>query len=242
MNRALPFVSAVALAAALAAGPIAATAAGQVGPGPGLGPTETAVTGVVAHAFHPQAGDAALCVQPDYTLEGLDGLLYLSSATIDLGLYVGQNVKLHGTRNFECPILEVQTVEAPPPASLAICGTGGFGCPVRLVSGPSGLATHWLLASPAPNFLPLNPVKGSFLLAQPFVLVATAGSPSFGPGAVFDFTVPMIPALAGHTVWFQAARREVGINPPGTQPPLQFGNLVSLHVVGFVLVCDAPGC
>jgi hypothetical protein len=235
MNRALPLLS-----AALAATLLAAPAAGQAGPS-GFGVQPTAVTGVVRYAYFPTAGSIGMCAQPTYTLEHLEGTIYLASATIDLELYVDKLVKVHGATNLECPILEVTAVETDPPATLAICGTGGFGCPVRLVSGPDGLATHWFLASAAPSFLPLAPEKGAFLMSQPFVIVGPVSSTAFG-SASFEFNVPLIPALAGHTLYFQNARRAVGIIGPPTQPPLQFGNLAALHIVGFTLFCEVPGC
>lgn len=235
MMRALSLPSAVVLAVSLFAG----SAAAQI-----IGPTstETAVTGVVRYAFFPTAGSVGgICGQPLYTLEGLEGTVYLASATLDLEPYLDQLVKLHGAMSSECPVLEVASVQAPPPASLAICGTPGFGCTVRLVSGPSGLATHWFLASPFADFIALNPEKGAFLLGQPFALVGPFNSTAFGP-ARFDFSVPMIPALVDQPIYFQSARRAASLIGPGTQSPIQLANRVTLNVVGFVLLCHEPDC
>lgn len=227
----------------LAASPLAA----QVIEPPVGAPVEAAFTGVVQPAFAPTPGELELsiCAPPSHTLECSAGTFFVSSSTLDLDAYIGQNVKLYGTQLFECPTFDIHTVESPPPATLAICGTGVSGCPVRLRSGPGGLATHWVFASLASGFFPLSPVKGSFMLSPPFFQVAMGFSNSFGPGPAFDFTVPPAPFLTGLTIYFQAARREVGITTPSglTQPPVQFSNVVCLPVLGFSgLLCVPADC
>src|SRR5262245_10024192 len=131
-----------------------------------IDPVEVAFTGVVE-----KFSGVGTCVAPTHVLACSDGTFFLVSSTLDLDLYVGKNVKLYATKDDICHINDVHGVEEPPPATLAICGTGGLGCPIRLRSGPGGISQHALWVSLKPDFLPLNPNKGSFLLAQPFYLI-----------------------------------------------------------------------
>jgi hypothetical protein len=212
-------------------------------------PPEVAFSGTLEALPTTAAADAdaeSLCAPPAFALQCSDGIFFLTSSTLSLGDSVGQNLKLYGTQVGDCPLYDIHAVEEPPPATLEVCGTGGFGCPVRLRSGPGGLASHWLFASLSPGLVPLNPVKGSFLLGPQFFQIGSGFSSSFGDGVAFDFSVPIAPAFAGLRVYFQAARREVGITTPGdglvTHPPLQFSNAACLDIVGFTLLCHEPDC
>ena len=210
----------------------------------GLLPKSVAVSGVV-QAVSPAelAGLDAFCFEPSHTLECSDGTLYLVSATVDLDAYVGQNVKAYGQTIFECPYIDVQSVEVPAPVTLDLCGTGGFGCPVRLRSGPGGLAQHTLFVALAAGFFPLNPAKGSVLLGEPFFQIASKASTGPGAGAAFDFTIPPIPALIGAKLYFQTVRKPLTIttdvSPPG--PPV-LSNAACLEIVGVTAFCVDPDC
>jgi hypothetical protein len=219
MNR---FVPCILFAFALAA-PLAAQA---------TDPPEVAFTGVVQ-----KFPGVSVCVPPTHVLACSDGTFFLMSSTLDLDLYVDKNVKLYGQQADICPIYDIHAVESPPPATLAICGTGGLGCPIRLRSGPGGISMHALWASLKPGLVPLNPVKGSFLLGEPFFLVGLTSGGFPAEGAPFDLTIPSNPILTGVTLYFQSARRDIG--PAG---PLNFANAACIEVVGFVFVCHTPDC
>ena len=201
-----------------------------------VAPPEVAFSGVVQPSSF--AMDAAICAPPTHEIECSGGLFFLTSSTIDLDQYIGTNVKLYGTSLVECPMYNIHKVEVPPPATLAICGTGGLGCPIRLRSGPGGLSQHAFLVSLSPGLLPLNPLKGSLQLGEPFFVLANSGAGNFPPeGAAFDFSIPLTTSLTGLTIYFQSVRRNVG--PVG---PMQFSNPVCIEIVGHVFVCWTPDC
>ncbi|MGQ0552962.1 MAG: hypothetical protein ACT4PU_07055 [Planctomycetota bacterium] len=209
-------------------------------------PQPIGVTGIVRpYSLNEAADSLAICAPPEFILEAGGTTLYLLGGEIDLAQYVDKLVKISAVQSvLECPFFTVFEIAEPPPATLEICGTGGLGCPVRLRSGPGGLAQHALFVSLGPGFVPLPPLRGSFLLADPFFMVGTAFSLNFSEGAAFDFTVPFEPQLTGLTLHFQAARKEVGLTTGfgSTNPPLQFGNAVNLHIVGLTLWCVEPDC
>lgn len=222
---------------------------------PAAGDAETpliGVTGFVRHGASVLSGDdTGGCLQPSFLLESGGLTLPLHEGDVDLLPYVDRLVKLTVTQELgACPFVptlfyRVHEVEDPAPATLAICGTGGHGCPIRLRSGPGGaLVGHMLFVSLTPDFLPLPPLRGSFLLGSPFFSFGPAFSLPFSEGLAFDFQVPLDTALQGHTLYFQAARKEIGLTTgfSGTNPPLQFGNSVSLEIVGHVFVCHEPDC
>jgi len=223
----------------LLAGPLAASDSPQVG-----------VTGTVRLAAPDATGVGDPCPQPAFLLESGGITLLLGGDEIDLLPYVDRLVKLTVTQEvLTCglvPILFhlVHAVEDPAPATLAICGTGGLGCPIRLRSGPGGLAAHMLFVSLSPDFLPLPPERGSFLLGSPFFSIGTGLTTTFSDGLAFDFNIPLDNVLTGLTLHFQAARKEIGLTTGfgGTNPPLQFGNAVSLEIAGHVFVCHPTDC
>ena len=197
-------------------------------------PPEVAFTGVV----QPFDGVIiAICAPPSHELECSDGTFFLTSSTLDLGAWVGKNVKLYGRSvSDKCPLYDIHKVEEPPPATLALCGTGGLGCPIRLRSGPGGVTQNALWVSLKPGLVPLNPVKGSFLLAEPFFLIGVKAG-DFPDGAAFDLTLPPDPVLTGVTLYFQSARRNLAVGGP-----LHLANARCLEIVGFVFVCHDPDC
>ena len=213
---------------------LVATAAAQVGP---PAPIEASFTGVVQPW---PVTDALICAPPTHQLACSEGLFGLQSSSLDLSQYEGQNVKLHGTSVGDCPLFEVHAVEEPP-ATLALCGTAGLGCTIRLKSAPGGLAQHVLLASPSPGFVPIAGLKGSFLLGEPFFLLAKGSTFAFTTAANFDFAIPVDPALDGLSVWFQAARRDVLPSPLGLGP-IQFSNAVCVTLIGNPLWCEPADC
>lgn len=217
----LRFVSTVLFASALAV-PLAAQ----------IDPSEVAFTGVVQ-----KYSGISVCVAPTHMLDCTGDTFKLVSSTLDLDLYVGKNVKLYAQKADICPIYDVHAVEEPPPATLAICGTGGLGCPIRLRSGPGGISQHALWVSLKPDLVTLNPSKGSFMLAQPFYLMGIQSGGFPAEGAAFDLTIPPNPILTGVTLYFQAARRDVG--PVG---PLHLSNNACIEIVGFVFVCHSADC
>jgi len=198
-------------------------------------PPEVAFTGVV----QPFDGVIiAICAPPSHELECSDGTFFLTSSTLDLDAWVGKNVKLYGKSVSDlCPLYDIHKIEEPPPATLAICGTGGLGCPIRLRSGPGGISQHALWVALKPGLVTLNPSKGSFLLGEPFFLLGIQSGGFPAEGAAFDLTVPPDPVLTGVTLYFQSARRDVG--PVG---PLHLANARCMEIVGFVFVCHDPDC
>jgi hypothetical protein len=230
---------AASLAALLAAAP---RAAAQDGEGPIIPLSiEVSVSGFVTPLPILHGGDEAnpLCIAPTHQLEVPEDTVYLWSNEVDLGALLGQNVRLHGILNTDCGIVAVDSVESPPPATLALCGTAAMGCPIRLRSGPGGLTQHWLFAAPAGGFIPLNPEKGSLLLSDPLFLIGASGAGQFGDlGVAFDFMLPNSAALIGVPIHFQAVSRKIG--PIG---PIHFSNAVQLEIFGPLgMQCIQPDC
>ncbi len=202
-----------------------------------VAPQPVSFTGVV-ETLDISPGVSILCPPGNFTLRCSQGLSFRSS-TIDLRNYVGQNVRLVGVNTHPgCPTFEITAVQDPPPASLTLCGTPeGLGCAVRLRSGPGGISQHFLFVALAPGFVPLNVDKGSFLLGDPNLILATA-SGGFPPeGAAFDFVIPVDFSLVGIDVFMQTARRDVG--PVG---PIRFANAVCFTPIGLTIFCAQPDC
>jgi len=230
MQRSVPRLPLPSVLLALAAAALAPSLGAQV-----IDPTEVAFTGVLRHF---SGSVSSICSLPTHELECSDGKFFLKSSTLDLEAWLGQDVKLYGNKLGICPVYDIHAVENPPPATLAICGTGGLGCPIRLRSGPGGISQHVLLVSLAPGLVTFNPLKGSLLLGTPVYMIGDSGAGSFPPeGAAFDLTIPGAPILTGVKLYFQAVRRNVG--PVG---PMQFSNAACLEIVGFVFTCEVPGC
>jgi hypothetical protein len=220
----------------------APSAAAQDGGGPVVGLSiEVSVTGFVTPLpiLHDASSLGSLCIGPTHQLEVPNDTVYLWSNKVDLDALLGVNARLFGTLNTECGIIAVHSFEAPPPATLTICGTNGLGCPIRLRSGPGGLTQHWLFAAPAGGFIPLNPEKGSLLLGEPLLLIGQSGAGQWGDtGVAFDFTLPSNPVIVGIPIHFQAASRKIG--PIG---PIRFSNAVMIEVFGpSLIVCMQPSC
>jgi hypothetical protein len=202
---------------------------------PSIGPP-TAATGVVVPAS--DVGGSVCVANASHAMACNGGLFFLTSSSLDLDAFLGQNVKLTMSLvSPGCPLYEVTAVDTTPPATLTLCGTaGGLGCPFRLRSGPGALSEHWVLASAGPGFVPLGVNKGAFLLELPFLIVghAVAGGVE---GPAFDFVMPDDPSLIGLHVFAQSARRDVG--PVG---PIQFGNAVCWEILGYTLLCHDLDC
>lgn len=201
-----------------------------------VAPQPIAFTGVV-RALPDRPGPPILCAPGTHEIECAEGIFQIQSSTIDLDALEGQNVKLTAVNSaVGCPLFEVTAVDPTPPATLLLCGTGGFGCPVRLVSGPGGLSQHFLFGSIQPSLIPAGVPAGSLLLGEPLVFLAVefASGPE---GAIFDFVVPNNPALVGVTAYLQVARRDVG--PVG---PIRWSNARCLEIVGHVFVCHPADC
>jgi hypothetical protein len=163
--------------------------------------------------------------------------LLLKSSTLDLSLWEGQNAVFTAVpRGVECEIWDVIDVHVPPPATLVVCGAPVPGCEMRLRVGPSGvLGQYWLYVSLAPGFVPINPVKGTLLIAEPLIFVASGSTA--GLDATVDFTLPTMPLLTGLSLWFQGARRDIG--PIG---PVQLTNAVCLTILGPSPPCHSIDC
>lgn len=93
----------------------------------------------------------------------------------------------------------------------------------------------WLFASLSPGYKPLSPSKGTWLLGDPFFLLAQG----LGGGICHElsFVVPPVPVIIGLDVWLQGARRDVG--PVG---PITLTNAVCLTITGPGAPCVSPGC
>jgi len=156
-------------------------------------------------------------------------------------------VRVVGTRSGPCDVLDVVGVESPAPAVLQTCGSPAPGCPLRLRSAPGGLALHALFASLDADFLPVNPVQGTFLLGAPYVLVASGSTSTFQPeGAAFDLRIPADPSLVGLSLFMQSVRRDILPSFPGGDGsavgPLRFSNAVCLTIEDGASPCEGPGC
>lgn len=163
--------------------------------------------------------------------------MLLSSSTIDLDLYVGQNVKVVGTvLPAFCDVIDVTSIE-PAPKTLAMCGTPATGCPIRLTLSPSdGIGSFVLMGSTAVDFTPIGVITGSLLIAPPVVFLAQGLQQS--PGTILDVAIPPLPPLVGVPIYLQGAMAKIGpMGPPVLTNPLCFTILPSI-----VFCIDPTGC
>lgn len=192
------------------------------------------ITGVVE-----PVGGFTTCMQGEtHRIAGTS--VFLRSATVNLGSYVGQLVRVTGSDiGITCRVVDVATVSNPP-ALLTGCGTPMPGCPIRLRVGPSSLGQWALFGSFTSGFVPLgctppDGIDGTILLGQP--TFALASGLLTGTGGEHTIQIPAVPALAGVRVWFQGARQDIG--PVG--PPL-LTNVVEMQLVPFMPVCGPVNC
>ena len=216
------------LIASLALLALASTASAQI-----IAPPPVTFTGVVeAAAFE---GDI-ICAPPTHQLACTGGTFFLYSNAVDLDQYIGQNVRLHAIQvNKGCPLYRVPSVESPAPTSLTVCGTPGFGCPVRVTSSPGGISQHMLFASAVPGFWNVSYFTGVFMLSEPFLVVGNVTGTLPPEGAHFDFNLPSFGPLVGVPIYLQAARRDVG--PVGEW---RLSNPQCITIVGHTLLCIDP--
>ncbi len=201
-----------------------------------VAPQPLSVTGVV-RALPALPGPPILCAPGTHEIECAEGIFQIQSDTLILSALEGKNVKLTMvSAAVGCPLYNVTAVDLTPPATLELCGTGGFGCPVRLVSGPGGISQHFLFGSVQPSLISAGVPAGSLLLGQPLVFLGV-GFGSGPEGVIWDFTVPSNASLLGVTAYVQVARRDVG--PVG---PIRWSNARCLEIVGNVLVCHPADC
>lgn len=197
----------------------------------GASPAQAQVTlsGVIQPDLLP-----SICQQGTHTMECTG--VRLQSGSIDLGSFVGQNVRVTGHDvGVECVVYEVTAVQ-PAPVTLAMCGNPVPGCDIRFRSQPGALSQHMLFASAVPDLAPVSPYVGSFLLGAPFL---TIGNEFVGgiDGAAFDFTLPASTALTGVDIHVQSARRDVG--PIGEW---RLSNAVCFTILGPSPPCFLPDC
>ncbi|MHC5210421.1 MAG: hypothetical protein ACYTG2_06875 [Planctomycetota bacterium] len=160
----------------------------------------------------------------------------LKSTVLDLDDYVGKLTRFTAfPRGVECLIYDVVAAQ-PATSTLVSCGSPVPGCPMRFRVGPTGVLGQWVLFfSLSPDFLPVNPVKGTWLLGSPSFLVAqgsTSGSPT-----TLDIVLPPSVALTGLELWLQGARRDIG--PIG---PWEFSNAVCFTILGPSPPCLSIDC
>jgi len=195
-------------------------------------PPDVGITGVVI----PTPGPIG-CGLSTHLLTCTDVFLYADDPA-KLDAVVGHNVKLLGNEvpvpGVTCHLIKVSEVEEPPPATLVACGSFVPGCTVKFVICPGGLSQFGLWVALDQGYKPITPLKGTWLLGEPFFLIALGFDGAACHEVVFD--VPAMPILVDVPVWFQAARREIG--PVG---PLQLTNVecVTLQPGG---PCVSPGC
>jgi hypothetical protein len=173
-------------------------------------PTEVGITGKVVALPGPTICDAGT-----HMLECTDVLLEAADGVLDP--LVGKTVKLFGTKDdyFYCNIVDVSSVQDPPPSTLAWCGSPVSGCKLKFTVCPGGLSQYWLFASLSSGFKPFLPAKGTWLLGDPAFLIAVGASTANECHEV-SFIVPPLPAVSGVDVWLQAAHREIGEVGPVT--------------------------
>jgi len=187
----------------------------------------------IAGIVRPVSGPGA-CGQATHTLECTK--VTLRSSNIDLSLFEGQLVKLLGTQTgAACPLINVSGVQTAP-STLESCGSPTPGCTLKFKLCPGGLSEFWLYAALSPGYFPLaNPVKGTWLLGNQFLLVGmgTGGAPCHE----LSFVVPPVPVIAGVQVGLQGARRDIG--PVG---PITITNAICLTFTGPGAPCVPPSC
>jgi len=189
-------------------------------------PQEVGITGKVVLLPGPTICDAGT-----HMLECTDVLLSAELSVLDP--LVGKTVKLFGIKDdyFYCNIIDVSSVQDPPPSTLAWCGSPVSGCKLNFSVCPGGLSQYWLFASPSSGFKPFNPSRGTWLLGDPAWLIASGGS-SATPCHEVSFIVPPIPAVTGVDLWLQAAHREIG----------EVGPITLTNVICLTLQPVGPPC
>ena len=181
------------------------------------------VTGVV------ETAGPSICLDGTHVLECTS--VRLKSDVVDLDAFLGQNVRLVGEQTAPCPVITVEQVFPFPLATLVACGAPTPGCPMRFRVGPAAVSQFLLFASGTPGYAPAGPVKGTWLLGAPVVLVASG---SLDP---VDVVIPDDPAVIGLSVWLQAARRDIG--PIG---PWTLSNAVCFTITGPSPPCFSLDC
>lgn len=191
-------------------------------------PPDVGITGIVQPLNGP-----SICLAGTHRLECTKVILH--SDNIDLSLLEGQMVKLLGNQTgATCPLIDVTGVQTAP-STLEWCGSPTPGCVLKFRVCPGGLSQFWLFASLSPGYKPLSPSKGTWLMGDPFFLLAQG----LGGGICHElsFVVPPVPVITGLDVWLQGARRDVG--PVG---PITLTNAVCLTITGPGAPCVSPGC
>ena len=166
--------------------------------------------------------------------------VHLISSTIDLNRYLGQNVRVTGRDvGVTCTVLDVSRVD-PPPAELSWCGSGSTGCPLKLKVCPAGVGRYWLFLGLRVGFRPLGcggsaPIDGSLLVQEP-IIPLVGGNLGAGCGEL-TLPVPLDNALVGVSLFFQAARQDIG--PVG---PLELTNLGFVRLTPLMPPCAPTNC
>lgn len=190
-------------------------------------PPDVGITGVV------QPNTGVVCANATHGLECTK--VSLVSGNIDLTLFEGQMVKLLGNQTgATCPTIQVTGVQQPP-STLEWCGSPSPGCTMKFKVCPGGLSQYWLFASLGQGYKPLHPNKGTWLLGDPFYLLAQG----LGGGACHELSVqvPPVPIIVGLEVWMQGARRDIG--PVG---PITLTNAICFTITPPTPGCLAPSC
>lgn len=191
------------------------------------------ITGVV------EAVGPTICMQGE-THRLAATSVYLRSNVINLGQFVGQNVRVDGNDiGLLCHVLDVTAV-SPARARLELCGTPMPGCSIKLKVGPGAIGRYALAVSFGPGYLPLgcSPpdfLDGTWLLGSPAItlVVATFG----GPFGEYVWPIPNNPSLQGVQLRFQGARQDIG--PVG---PVEFTNVLPVGLVPFMPPCGSINC
>jgi hypothetical protein len=134
-----------------------------------------------------------VCLTGTHTLDCTK--VILQSSNIDLTLLEGKLVKLFGNQTGEtCPLIDVTGVQAAP-STLEWCGSPTPGCVLKFKVCPGGLSQFWLFASLSPGYKPLHPSKGTWLMGDPFFMLAqgTGG----GPCHELSVLVSPVPVIVG---------------------------------------------
>ena len=196
---------------------------------PATAQQDVTITGVV------EPLGPSICLDGTHQLECTSALLKSGDVNLNLDNFLGQNVRLTGKQSAACPVITVESVNPFPPATLVRCGSPTPGCPIRFRVGTPAIGQYILFISQSPNYLPVNPTIGTFLLGAPFFTLAMGNTGGFD--SAVDIVIPNDPAVVGIEAWLQAARRDVG--PVG---PWQLSNAVCFTITGPSPPCQSLDC
>lgn len=151
---------------------------------------------------------APVACAPGATHRVADTDVYLFSQTVNLNQAVTPRRIIGTLVPAGCPLIDVSALENIP-FSLIVCNHPGLGCNVTLDLCPAPKpAVTFLFVAAATDFVPVSLESASFLLAAPFLPVATLNQTVVCQSQPIQIAGPS--SIIGLTVYFQGAALPTG--------------------------------